>query len=136
MPKGAPVTRTECLDDITFPLRSLGRSDVLTLTYLGAAGRKLMRQDIYIGPNPNFPGEFDLMSNNGDSSYQALQAQSRHRFAHGLQALLSYTWAQAIDDVSSDSYFANVSPNAWPLPQKRGSSDYDIRHTFAGSRFL
>jgi len=29
----------------------------LILTYVGAAGRKLMRKDIYIAPNPNFTGE-------------------------------------------------------------------------------
>jgi hypothetical protein len=113
--------------------RSLGNADVLTVTYLGAAGRKLMRQDIYVAPNPNFPGEFDLMSNNGNSSYQALQAQFRHSLVHGLQTQLSYTWAHAIDNVSSDSYFANVSPNYSPLSRERGSSDYDIRHTFAGA---
>ena len=113
--------------------RTLGKADVLTVTYIGAAGRKLMRQDIYDAPNPNFTGEFDLMSNNGDSSYQALQTQFRHRLTHGLQTLLSYTWAHSIDDVSSDSYFANVPPNNAPLSQERGPSDYDIRHTFSGA---
>ena len=113
--------------------RAFGKADVLTATYVGAAGRKLMRQDIYIGPNSNFPGEFDLMSNNGNSSYQALQAQFSHRFAHGLQALFSYTWAHSIDNVSSDAYFANVSPNYSPLSQERGPSDYDLRHTFSGA---
>jgi hypothetical protein len=38
--------------------RTLGKADVLTLTYIGAAGRKLMRQDLYNMPNPNFTGEF------------------------------------------------------------------------------
>ncbi len=33
--------------------RTLGKADVVTITYLGAAGRKLMRQDLYIAPNPN-----------------------------------------------------------------------------------
>ena len=37
--------------------RASATTDVLTLTYLGAAGRKLMRQDIYNAPNPNFTGE-------------------------------------------------------------------------------
>jgi hypothetical protein len=113
--------------------KSLGQSDVVTVTYLGAAGRKLMRQDLYIAPNPNFTGEFDLMSNDADSTYQALQAQFRHRFVHGVQALLSYTWAHAIDDDSSDAYFANVPPDEAPLSQERGSSDYDIRQTFSGA---
>jgi hypothetical protein len=113
--------------------RTLGTADVVTLTYVGAAGRKLMRQDIYDAPNPNFNGEFDLMSNRADSSYQALQAQFRHRLAHGLQTLLSYTWSHSIDDASSDVYFLNVPPGLAASSQNRGSSDYDVRQTFSGA---
>jgi carboxypeptidase family protein/TonB-dependent receptor-like protein len=111
--------------------RAFGKSDVLTVNYLGAAGRKLMRQDLYNAPNPNFTGEFDLMRNGADSSYQALQAQFRHRLAHGLQTLLSYTWAHSIDDASYDANFLNVPAGA--SPSERGSSDYDIRQTFSGA---
>jgi hypothetical protein len=113
--------------------RSFGKADVLTVTYLGAAGRKLMRQDLYDAPNPDFTGEFDLMRNDADSSYNALQAQFRHRLAHGLQTLLSYTWAHSIEDVSSDAYYLNVPPGLSASSQERGSSDYDIRHTFSGA---
>jgi len=113
--------------------RTLGKNDVITVTYLGAAGRKLMRQDIYSAPNPDFTGEFDLMRNGADSSYQALQAQFRHRFAHGLQTLLSYTWAHSIDNVSSDAYYLHVPPGTPASSRERGSSDYDIRHTFSGA---
>jgi hypothetical protein len=112
--------------------RSFGRADVITVTYLGAAGRKLMRQDFYDAPNPNFTGEFDFMRNGASSDYDALQAQFRHRSAHGLQALLSYTWGHSIDDVSSDAYFLNVPPGASPS-SNRGSSDFDIRQTFSGA---
>jgi hypothetical protein len=73
------------------------------------------------------------MSNGGNSSYQALQAEFRHRFAHRLQTLLSYTYAHAIDTVSSDAYFAIVPEADSPASQERGSSDYDIRHTFSGA---
>ena len=73
--------------------RRFGNADALSLTYLGAAGRKLMRADYYYQPNPNFSSGFALLSNGAGSSYQALQAQFRHRFLHGLQALFSYTWA-------------------------------------------
>jgi hypothetical protein len=113
--------------------RSFGKADVLTVTYLGAAGRKLMRQDIYDAPNPQFTGEFTVMRNEADSSYQALQAQYRHRLARGLQTLLSYTWSHAIDDASSDAYPVNLPGGDAPLAQERGSSDYDIRHTFSGA---
>jgi len=110
---------------------TLGKADVMTVTYLGAAGRTLMRQDFYNAPNPNFTGEFDLMRNAADSSYQALQAQFRHRLARGLQTLLSYTWAHSIDDASSDAYYLNVPPGV--SSSERASSDYDIRHTFSGA---
>jgi len=112
--------------------QALGNMDVLTITYLGAGGRKLMRQDLYNAPNPaQFNGEFDYMHNGATSGYNALQAQFRHRFSHGLQLLFSYTWAHAIDDVSSDVYFVNTPPAV--SSRERGSSDYDIRHTFSGA---
>jgi len=110
--------------------RSFGNNDVITLTYVGAGARKLMRQDFYNAPNPNFTGEVDIMRNGASASYHALQAQHRHRFAHGLQALLSYTWAHSIDNVSSDSIYANVPPGA---SSDRGSSTYDIRQTVSAA---
>jgi hypothetical protein len=112
--------------------QTFGTSDVVSLTYLGAGGRKLMRNEVYFGPNPSqVTGEFDYMHNGATSSYNALQAQFRHRFSHRLQSLLSYTWAHAIDDVSSDIFFAHTPPS---IPSnERGSSDYDIKHTFAGA---
>ena len=113
--------------------QTLGKAEVLTLTYVGAGGRKLMRQDVYNAPNSDFIGEFDLMRNGATSSYQALQTQFRHRLSHGLQTLLSYTWAHSIDDVSSDVYFVNVPPVGSPSPGERGSSDNDIRHTFSSA---
>jgi len=111
--------------------RTLGRADVITITYVGAAGRKLMRQDFYSMPNPNFTGEFDLMRNGASSNYHALQAQFQHRFTHGLQTLLSYTWSHSIDNVSSDANHVNVPPGA--ASSDRGSSDYDIPQTFSGA---
>jgi len=112
--------------------QGFGNNDVLTLTYIGAAGRKLMRRDIYFAPNPDFTGEFDVLRNAADSSYNALQVQYRHRLTHGLQALASYTWSHSIDDVSSDANFLNTPPGSSAVPE-RGSSDYDIRNTFAGA---
>jgi hypothetical protein len=110
---------------------SITSADVLTLTYIGDAGRKQMRKDVFIAPGPNFTGEFDLLSNHGTSNYNALQAQYRHRMSHGVQTLISYTWGHSIDDVSSDVNYQNV-----PLGQsssERGPSDYDIRNTFSGA---
>jgi hypothetical protein len=91
-----------------------------------------MRADYYYNPNPNFSSGFALPSNGAASSYQALQAQFRHRVRYGLQALVSYTWGHSIDDSSSDAYIANVPPGASAL-SNRASSDYDIRQTFSGA---
>jgi hypothetical protein len=112
---------------------SITNADVLTVTYLGAGGRKLMRKDIFIAPGPNLTGEFDLLSNHGTSNYNALQAQYRHRLSRGLQTLLSYTWGHSIDDVSSDANFQNVPLGRSPSSSERGPSDYDIRNTFSGA---
>ena len=112
--------------------KAFGRADVATLTYLGAAGRKLMRLDLYVAPNPTFDGEVDIMRNGGSSSYQALQWQLRHRITHGLQALLSYTWGHSIDDTSSDANFLNA-PLGASAASNRGSSDYDIQQTFSAA---
>jgi len=112
---------------------NMGKADVLTLTYVGAAGRKLMRKDIYIAPNPNFTSEFDVLSNAGTSSYNALQAEYRHRVSHGLQTLLSYTWGHSIGDVSSDTNFQNVPLGNSSSSTDRGPSDYDIRQTFSSA---
>jgi len=113
--------------------RTLGKADVVTMTYLGAAARKLMRQDLYNAPNSIFTGQFDLMRNDADSSYEALQVQFRHRLSHGLQTLLSYTWGHSIDDASSDAYYVQVPPGTPASSQERGSSNYDVRHTFSGA---
>ena len=104
-------------------------TDVLTMSYVGAAGRKLMRRDFYNAPNPDI-GLLEVLSNGADSSYNSLQVQYRHRFTRGLQALASYTWSHSIDDVSSDASYNNVPVSA---ASSRGPSDYDIRNTFAGA---
>ena len=111
--------------------KTLRNTAVITVTYVGAAGRKLMRKDIYNAPNPNFTSEFDLMRNGAASNYHALQAQFHHRVAHGLQTLLSYTWSHSIDNVSSDAIYSNVPPEV--ASSDRASSTYDIRQTFSGA---
>lgn len=113
--------------------QSFGNNDQLSLTYVGAAGRKLMRRDIYYAPNPEFTYRFDVQRNAGSSSYNALQAQYHHHLSNGVQALLSFTWGHSLDDVSSDGNIENV-PFAGSRPGgERGASDYDVRNGFSGT---
>jgi hypothetical protein len=84
--------------------QSFGKSQSLTVSYVGAAGRSLLQENqLSIGNiNPNFT-TVDLTKNLASSDYDALQAQLQRRMSRGLQALISYTWSHALDDDSASS---------------------------------
>lgn len=105
--------------------QSLGHKQSLTATYAGNAGRRLLVQRTLTltAFNPDF-SDIRLITNDASSDYHALQAQFQRRLSRGVQALVSYTWAKAIDVVSSD-----VVSNLL----LRGSSDFDIRHNLSGA---
>jgi hypothetical protein len=105
--------------------QSLGQQQTLTATYVGNAGRRLLVQrTLTVTPfNPNF-STVRLVTNDATSDYHGLQVQFQRRLTRGLQALASYTWAKAIDVVSSDT-ISNIL--------LRGPSDFDIRHNLAGA---
>jgi hypothetical protein len=108
----------------------LGSKQSLTLTYVGSAGSRLLVQKAYdptVLGNTNFASKAEdglgllLTTNGASSNYNSLQVQFKRNLSHGLQALLSYTWSHALDDVTS---------NFQVYEQERASSDYDIRHNF------
>ena len=114
--------------------RSLGSNQTLTLSYVGAAGRRLLRKEVLRGlslPNPNFT-QVVVTKNAATSDYDALQLQFQRRLSRGLQALASYTWSHSIDIASADSAF-NVSTTAIDPQIDRGSSDFDVRHSFSAA---
>ncbi len=110
--------------------QSLGTEQALTMSYVGAAGRRLIQTAYVSSPNPNL-GSAVLIGNTAESDYDALQLQFKRKLSRGLQGLASYTWAHSIDTASAGSVFGNgangyasgTNPNA-----NRGSSDFDIRH--------
>jgi hypothetical protein len=112
--------------------RTFGKAQVGTLSYVGAAGRDLMRNDTFVNPNPDF-FEVDARKNEASSSYQALQAQFRQRLFHDVQTLISYTWAHSIDNASGDAVLASVLDDKSHLSLERGPSDFDIRHTLSAT---
>ena len=109
--------------------QSLGKNQALTVSYVGAAGRRLLQQrqitlsSSAVHINPSFT-IIQLTTNNATSDYNALQAQYQRRLSRGLQALVSYTWSHALDFDSAD--------NGTIIPV-RGNSDYDVRHNFAAA---
>jgi hypothetical protein len=113
--------------------QSFGSSQTVSLTYLGAVGRDLLRVTNLFNPNQNF-GQVNLTDNTATSDYQALQLKFERRLSRGLQALASYTWSHSIDISSTDAFSNYLStPGSIANPNiDRGNSDFDIRHSFTG----
>ena len=111
--------------------QALGSQQRFTVSYVGAAGRRLLQTAFVAAPTPNLEGA-DLISNVGTSSYNALQLQFQRRMSNGLQVLSSYTWAHSIDTGSAGST-AVVSNSVIPsaIRANRASSGFDIRNAFS-----
>jgi hypothetical protein len=99
--------------------QALGCPQSVTISYVGANGRKLLRDNFsnISAINPNF-GYLFVFSNGLTSSYNALQVKYQRQVVRGLQALVSYTWSHALDYGSYDEAF----------PYEHGNSDQDVRH--------
>lgn len=112
--------------------KSFGGVQTLSATYLGQAGRQLLRQDALYQPNPNFTGEFLLTENSAWSNYDAVQLQYRRRMASGLQAMVSYSWAHSLDNASND-VVAGLSGTVISAASDYSSSDFDVRQSLSGA---
>lgn len=114
--------------------QSLGSNQGLTVSYVGAAGRDLLRKETLRGPslpNPNFT-RVVVNRNAATSDYDALQLQFQRRLSRGLQALASYTWSHSIDIASADSAVTSSVTKIDPGID-RGSSDFDVRHSLSAA---
>jgi hypothetical protein len=110
--------------------QEVGRNQVMSLTYIGAAGRDLLRTFNLFNPSPNFQ-YVTVTDNSATSDYQALQAKFERRLSQGLQILASYTWSHSIDIASTDTFNYLGAPSFIANPNiDRGNSDFDIRHAF------
>lgn len=107
--------------------QSLGNNQTISVSYLGALGRKLILSEYVYTTIPNFYA-FVTSTNAAQSNYHALQLQFQRRLSKGLQALANYTWSHSIDNASSDTLL--LGNQAREVRLNRGSSDFDLRHTF------
>jgi hypothetical protein len=115
--------------------QGLGKEQTLSVSYVGASGRRLLQTAFITAPNPAF-GFAQLVTNAGVSNYNALQLQFQRRLARGLQALASYSWSHSIDTGSAGSAFGNGANALVPSTSgesNRGSSDFDIRNSFSAA---
>jgi Carboxypeptidase regulatory-like domain len=112
----------------------LGHNWIASLGYQGSVSH-----DIYYHQNPNAIaaqngyalnpqiGGGDYWGVNGYGKYNALNAELKHQFAHGVLLDTQFTWAKSMD-TGSGPYFMQVFPTA---PSKGyGPSDYDVNKAF------
>lgn len=104
--------------------QSLSTKESVTLGYVGSGARKLLTTFQTVPAklgNQNFSSNatLELTQGRASSSYNSLQVKYQREIHHGLQALVSYTWAHSIDSASSNFGIFSLL---------RASSDFDIRH--------
>src|SRR6266478_342341 len=112
--------------------KSFGPEQALSVTYVGQAGRELLRQEGIPRPNANFADDFSLTLNDALSNYQALQIQYRKPVANRLQFLFNYTFSHSLDNASNDvqTLLSNAVISA---TRDYASSDFDVRQNFSGA---
>ena len=111
--------------------QAVGSNRSFSASYVGAVGRRLLRLELLNNPNPDFSQVF-VTTNGATSSYHALQLQFQRRLSRNLQSHIAYTWSHSIDNASNDSV-ANPPSALIDLQLDRASSDFDVRHSFAGA---
>src|SRR6266404_9079911 len=125
LPGATSLGTTQALVSVEASLQqALGKSQALTVSYVGANGRRLTEfNEITPGSiNPNFSALL-FIQNGLTSNYESLQVQLQRRLSKGLTALSSYTWSHSIDYGSLNAAF----------PAVRGNSDFDVRHNLSAA---
>ncbi len=105
--------------------QSLGKSQAVTLSYVGSHAARLLKVSEFPGSafgNPNAT-TFLFYGTGLTSDYHALQAQFRRRLSDGLTFLSSYTLSHCID-YGSQNYSTGYL---------RGDCDFDVRHNFSAA---
>jgi hypothetical protein len=121
--------------------RQLFPDAVLTVAYVGTAGKKL---SAYYNANQQFfnslpgarpyssLGTITVLADRGNSNYNSLQTQFERRFTRGLQFRASYTFAKVIDD--ADGAFDGTQPqDPNNFRMERAPASIDQRHLFVTS---
>lgn len=133
-----PTSLTALNDDLKLPVtlqwnagveQSLGTNQVISVSYVAAAGRRLLStrslNNVPSGltrPNPNF-GSIAYTTNGPTSDYHSMQVRFQRRLSRGLQALANYTWSHAIDEAS----------NEFDGTLEKGNASFDVRHNLSAA---
>lgn len=77
-------------------------------------------------------GSVNAQISDGNSNYNAMNLELKHRFAHNTVFLASYTWSHSIDD-SSDLQTLLIAQDVNDFRAERADSLFDQRHRFVFS---
>jgi hypothetical protein len=103
--------------------QALGKSQALTISYVGSHGSRLLQTNYILASNNPNTSLFVLNQNGLTSDHDALQVQFRRRLSGGLTALASYTWSHCIDYGSENYNFS----------YQRGNCDFDVRQNLSAA---
>jgi len=112
--------------------KGFGDKQALSVTYVGQAGRDLLRQEALFQPTTDFAGDFLLTRNDAFANYDALQVQYRKRLGSRVQALANYTFSHSLDNASND-VVAGLASTVISAANDYGSSNFDVRQSFSGA---
>ena len=123
--------------DINLPVPTVNHT--YTIDDLNGNATGSFTTPVYVGTRPNSKYGAVYEVTNGESSYyDALAVDLNKRFAHGFQALASYTWSHEIDDGQGGgtnalfyNSFNSVYNGLYTL--EKGSGSLDQRHRFVVS---
>jgi hypothetical protein len=104
--------------------QSLGRSQQLSVAYVGGAGRDLIYWHTYDVGDPLVYA----YSNDARSDYHALLVEYVRRRSRSFQGSVSYTLSHAIDNDSGEASRGYAPPKLVAPSLNRGSADFDRRH--------
>ena len=144
-----PESVNPSIDQWNFGIqRLLPGNMVFTLDYVGTKGTHLstlrnLNQQTFnangIGtgviPYPTL-GPIEYRDSGGNSNYHGGEVTLEKRFSRGLSFRASYTYSKSIDEAQEHlaaGGTGSFTQNAYNLRERRGPSDFDIRHKFAGS---
>ena len=124
--------------------KELGGKSILQVGYVGAQARHQITLADINASAPNATGQpidstrpyFSQFQNkyaaineietNGNSNYNGLQISLRSHNWHGISAQAAYTFAHALDDMTSVA----LPKDSRNIRSNYGNSDLDVRHTF------
>ena len=157
-----PNQRTSYVEQASFgPQVQVTSNTVLELTWVGNWGRKMNRlrnanQGVVTGYSTptkaivQFPyanlntltttiagagthSFLEYATNDGNSSYHALEASLRRQYVRGLGYQISYTWAHNMSDFVDNLTGGSTPQNAYDYAHEKSNSPFDQTHRFVAS---